>query len=103
MSIWKDQKDLLMLYNSVENDLSALQPFQQLGTISIFVLVPLLSCHFLWTVLMNCTFVNLSFSYKDKFLLEARIKALSCTKLDFVTTKQKIYSAENMFATTERN
>ena len=48
---------------------------------------------------MNCTFVNLSFSYKDKFLLEARIKALSCTKLDFVTTKKKIYLAENMFAT----
>ena len=52
---------------------------------------------------MNCTFVNLPFSYKDKFMLEARIKALSRTKLDFVTTKKKIYLAENMFATTERN
>ena len=30
--IWKDQKDLLMLYNSVDNNLSTLQPFQQLGT-----------------------------------------------------------------------
>ena len=36
-------------------------------------------------------------------MLEARIKALSRTKLDFVTTKKKIYLAENMFATTKRN
>lgn len=63
------------LHNSVDDDLSALQPFQQLGTISIFVLAPLLSCHFVWTVWMN--FVNLSFSFNDKFSLQARIKALS--------------------------
>ena len=75
VTIWKDKKDLLVLHNSVDDDLSALQPFQQLGTISIFILAPLLSCHFVWTVLMN--FVNLSFSFNDKFSLQARIKALS--------------------------
>ena len=44
--IGKDKKDLLMLYNSVDNNLSTLQPFQQLGTISLFILVPRLSCQF---------------------------------------------------------
>ena len=61
----------------VDDDLSALQPFQQLGTFSNIVLVPRRSWSFVSSVLMNYTFVILSFSYMDKFSLEARIQAVS--------------------------
>ena len=51
VTIWKDKKDLLMLHNSEDDDLSALQPFQQLGTISIFILA---GSSVVMSLCMNC-------------------------------------------------
>ena len=85
VTIRKDQKFFVIISYEVHDDLPALQPFEQL------VLSPL-------------TFVNLSFSYKDKFWLEARIKALSRMMLPYEcprdsTNKTKPNSGKNIFYT----
>ena len=57
VTIWKDQKFLVILIKWMMIHLSS-------NLLNSWVLSPL-------------TFVTLSFSYKEKFWLEARIKALS--------------------------
>ena len=84
VTIWKDQKFLVILIKWMMIYLSS-------NLLNSWVLSPL-------------TFVNLSFSYKDKFWLEARINALSRMMLPYErprdsTKKTKPNSGKNVFYT----
>ena len=84
VTIWKDQKFLAIL-------IKWRMIYLPSNLLNSWVLSPL-------------TFVNLSFSYKDKFWFEARIKALSCMMLPYEgqrdsTNKTKPNSGKNIFYT----